>query len=136
MSLPRPPISLNTPIPNQPFSAEEVYYLESNQGRLPLGNGLYIDSATGTFTDLPPLAPLAATDAISAEPVVQAAMEPQFPANPEPDQEFTDPATNRTYKWQRARSESGWFIADDPTTPENEAWTWQWLCSVDNTDNT
>jgi hypothetical protein len=54
MSLPRPPISANTPIPNQPFSSEEVYYLEGNQGRLPLGNGLYIDPATGDFTDIAP----------------------------------------------------------------------------------
>jgi hypothetical protein len=54
MSLPRPPISANTPIPNQPFSADEVYYLEGNQGRLPLGNGLYIDPATGAFTDIEP----------------------------------------------------------------------------------
>ena len=54
MSLPRPPISANTPIPNQPFSADEVYYLGGNQGRLPLGNGLYIDPATGAFTDINP----------------------------------------------------------------------------------
>lgn len=54
MVLPRPPISLNTPIPNQPFSSEEVYYLEGNQGHLPLGNGLYIDPATGEFTNVEP----------------------------------------------------------------------------------
>lgn len=54
MTLPRPPISLNTPIPNQPFSTEEVYYLEGNQGHLPLGQGLYIDPATGQFTNIEP----------------------------------------------------------------------------------
>lgn len=54
MALPRPPISLSTPIPNQPFSAPEVYYLEGNQGHLPLGSGLYIDPATGDFTNVEP----------------------------------------------------------------------------------
>jgi len=116
MSLPRPPISLNTPIPNQPFSADEVYYLEGDQGRLPLGNGLYIDPATGDFTDV-------FITGTSVEPTKTA----QFPQNPEPGQEFTDLATNKTYRWQRARLENGWFRADDPATPEDEAWTWQWL---------
>lgn len=142
MSLPRPPISANTPIPNQPFSADEVYYLEGNQGRLPLGNGLYIDPATGEFTDVE-ISPLAVTTNTSAEPlsnaasksqssvtiepVTHAATEPEFPANPESDQEFTDLATGRAYKWKRARNDKGWFVPDDLTTPENEAWIWQWL---------
>lgn len=54
MTLPRPPISHNTPIPNDPFEAEEVYYTESNYGPLPLGEGLYIDPETGNFTDVEP----------------------------------------------------------------------------------
>jgi hypothetical protein len=148
MSLPRPPISANTPIPNEPFSADEVYYLEGNQGRLPLGNGLYIDPATGEFTDVeislsaittnasaePPKSVASESQpSVTIEPVVQAAMEPEFPANPEPDQEFTDPVTHKKYKWKRARNDKGWFIADDPATPENEAWIWQWLPLDNNT---
>ena len=30
----------------------------------------------------------------------------------------------RGYEKVRARDEAGHFIADDPSTPENEAWTW------------
>ncbi len=69
MSLPRPPISANTPIPNQPFSADEVYYLESNQGRLPLGNGLFIDPVTGDFTDIAPTPYIYCTPQFSELPV-------------------------------------------------------------------
>ena len=72
----------------------------------------------------PPLAPLVSA---TAETV-------QFPQNPEPGQEFTDPATNKMYKWQRARNEKGWFIADDPATPEDETWVWQWLPLDSNTE--
>lgn len=52
MSLPRPPIDPTNPIPNQPFESPEVYYLETNQGHLPLGEGLFIRS-DGSFSNSP-----------------------------------------------------------------------------------
>ena len=134
MPLPRPPISPNTPIPNQPFSADGAYYLESNQGQLSSGNDQHIDLAIGELADVEPTKivvpepqPLVITEPVTVETV-------QFPQNPEPDQEFTDLATNKRYKWQRARSEKGWFKADDPATFENEAWEWQWLPLSNNPD--
>lgn len=48
MALPRPPISKENPIPNQPFSHEEVYYVSSPQGEIiPVGDGLAVDPETG-----------------------------------------------------------------------------------------
>lgn len=54
MALPRPPHSASQPIPNQPFASEERWYIEGNQGALPLGQGLYIDARTGEFTNVEP----------------------------------------------------------------------------------
>lgn len=54
MSVPRPPINFSNPIPNQPFDYPESYYLETNQGHLPLGEGLYINPETGAFTNIEP----------------------------------------------------------------------------------
>jgi hypothetical protein len=128
MPLPRPPISPNTPIPNQPFSADEAHYLEGSQGQSPSGNDQHIDLAIGELTDVEPEPqPLVITEPVTVETV-------QFPQNPEPNQEFTDLATNKKYRWQRARLENGWFKADDPATPEDEAWTWQWLPLSNNPD--
>lgn len=50
MTLPLPPRDSAEPIPNQPFSAEEKYYVESPQGRLPVGQGLEVDPETGEIS--------------------------------------------------------------------------------------
>lgn len=47
MTLPIPPRNPAEPIPNGPFEAPEKYYVESPQGRLPVGQGLEVDPETG-----------------------------------------------------------------------------------------
>lgn len=50
MTLPLPPRNLAAPIPNPPFSSPEVYYVESPQGHLPVGQGLEVDPETGEIS--------------------------------------------------------------------------------------
>jgi len=50
MTLPLPPRNPAAPIPNPPFSSPEVYYVESPQGRLPIGQGLAVDAETGKIS--------------------------------------------------------------------------------------
>jgi hypothetical protein len=50
MTLPLPPRNPAAPIPNPPFSSPEVYYVESPQGRLPVGQGLAVDAETGKIS--------------------------------------------------------------------------------------
>jgi hypothetical protein len=42
--------NLKEPIPNEPFSAEEKYFVQSPQGPLPVGDGLEIDPETGEIS--------------------------------------------------------------------------------------
>lgn len=50
MTLPRPHRALNEPIPNAPFVTNEVYFLRSPQGEVPISEGLEIDPETGTIS--------------------------------------------------------------------------------------
>jgi len=50
MTLPLPPRNSAAPIPNSPFSSPETYYVESPQGRLPVGQGLDVDAETGKIS--------------------------------------------------------------------------------------
>jgi hypothetical protein len=50
MTLPIPPKDVHSPIPNPPFEYEEKYYVESPQGRLPVGQGLAVDPETGKIS--------------------------------------------------------------------------------------
>lgn len=50
MSLPIPPHNAAQPIPNEPFTGEEKYYVESPQGHLPVGQGLEVDPETGEIS--------------------------------------------------------------------------------------
>lgn len=50
MTLPIPPRDVHEPIPNAPFSYEEKYYVESPQGRLPVGQGLEVNPETGEIS--------------------------------------------------------------------------------------
>ena len=51
------PFNPNNPIPNQPFNHPDTYYVETNYGIMPLGEGLYIDPYTGDFTTVEPTPP-------------------------------------------------------------------------------
>lgn len=50
MTLPRPNKELDLPIPNEPFQSEEVYFVRSPQGELPVGEGLEVDPETGAIS--------------------------------------------------------------------------------------
>lgn len=50
MTLPLPPRDVQTPIPNDPFSYEEAYFVRSPEGILPIGAGLEIDPETGEIS--------------------------------------------------------------------------------------
>jgi hypothetical protein len=50
MTLPRPPIAHENPVPNQPFEHEEVYYVSGPLGEIiPLGNGLVVNPEEGSI---------------------------------------------------------------------------------------
>jgi len=50
MTLPRPPRNAAQPIPNGPFEYDEVYYVETTQGKIVVGSGLEIDPETGAIS--------------------------------------------------------------------------------------
>lgn len=50
MTLPRPNLDRNTPIPNPAFDHPEKYYVQSPQGNLPVGDGLEVDPETGEIS--------------------------------------------------------------------------------------
>lgn len=50
MTLPRPPRNAAQPIPNGPFEYDEVYYVETTQGKIVVGNGLEVDPETGAIS--------------------------------------------------------------------------------------
>lgn len=50
MTMPRPRRELSEPIPNGPFQREEVYFVRSPQGELPVGEGLAVDPETGAIS--------------------------------------------------------------------------------------
>lgn len=50
MTMPRPYREPSQPIPNQPFVTNEVYFIRSPQGEVPVGEGLEIDPETGAIS--------------------------------------------------------------------------------------
>ena len=50
MTLPLPPRDFTAPIPNEPFSYTEKYYVETTQGRVPLSTSLEVNPETGSVS--------------------------------------------------------------------------------------